>query len=115
MISVCKILHLLIIYLFLLINPVISSDSRPNIIFVLTDDQGWDDIGFNKNILIDTPNLDRFARDGIQMQNFYVNPVCSPSRAAFLTGRYPQRTKVHHVGNWMATDEVTIAKYQGSE
>ena len=111
MISVCKILHLLIIYLFLLINPVISSDSRPNIIFVLTDDQGWDDIGFNKNILIDTPNLDRFARDGIQMQNFYVNPVCSPSRAAFLTGRYPQRTKVHHVGNWMATDEVTIAKY----
>ena len=50
-----KTLHLLIIYLFLLIDPVISSDSRPNIVFVLTDDQGWDDIGFNKNILIDTP------------------------------------------------------------
>tara|TARA_B100001750_G_scaffold241909_1_gene254338 strand:+ start:500 stop:631 length:132 start_codon:yes stop_codon:yes gene_type:complete len=42
---------------------VISSDSRPNIVFVLTDDQGWDDIGFNKNILIDTPNLDKFARE----------------------------------------------------
>ncbi len=58
-----KTLHLLIIYLFLLIDSVISSDSRPNIVFVLTDDQGWDDIGFNKNILIDTPNLDKFARE----------------------------------------------------
>ena len=106
-----KILHLLIIYLFLVIDSVKSLDSKPNIVFVLTDDQGWDDIGFNRNIIIDTPNLDKFAQVGIQMQNFYVNPVCSPSRAAFLTGRYPQRTKVHHVGNWMANDEVTIAKY----
>jgi len=70
---------------------------RPNFILVLTDDQGYDDIGVNGNKLIETPNLDAFAAKSVQFRQFIVAPVCAPTRAALLTGRQFLRTGVSHV------------------
>ncbi|WP_148214335.1 sulfatase-like hydrolase/transferase [Robiginitalea biformata] len=60
----------------------------PNILIVLTDDQGWGDLGINGNSNIRTPNLDSLAISGARFEQFYVQPVCSPTRAEILTGRY---------------------------
>lgn len=69
-----------------------TSEARPNIILVLTDDQGWADVGFNGGTDIPTPNLDRLAGQGVIFSNGYVShPYCSPSRAGLLTGRYQAR------------------------
>lgn len=63
---------------------------KPNIVFILSDDQGWADVGWNGNEIL-TPNLDKIAASGAKLDQFYVMPVCSPTRAALLTGRYPMR------------------------
>ncbi|MEM9368364.1 MAG: arylsulfatase [Planctomycetota bacterium] len=68
--------------------------SRPNVLVILTDDQGWGDISLHGNPNIETPNIDSLARDGAQLKNFYVCAVCSPTRAEFLTGRYHARMGV---------------------
>jgi arylsulfatase A len=66
--------------------------ARPNVIFILADDMGWQDLSCYGNTLVRTPNVDRLAADGIRFENFYAaSAVCSPSRAAILTGRYPLR------------------------
>src|SRR3954464_15656665 len=62
----------------------------PNILFILSDDQGWGDVGFHGSE-IKTPNIDRLAAAGAQLAQFYVQPLCSPTRASLLTGRYPIR------------------------
>ncbi len=70
----------------------IAAATQPNIIIILTDDQGWGDVGFNGCTDIPTPNLDRLAADGIIAQAGYAShPYCSPSRAGLITGRYQQR------------------------
>jgi len=63
---------------------------RPNIVFLLADDLGWADVGFHGGE-ISTPQLDKLARAGARLEQFYVQPVCSPTRAALMTGRYPMR------------------------
>jgi arylsulfatase A-like enzyme len=63
---------------------------RPNIVYILSDDQGWKDVGFHGSD-IRTPNLDALARGGAELGQFYSEPMCTPSRAALLTGRYPHR------------------------
>src|SRR5262245_23316594 len=63
---------------------------RPHIVFFLSDDQGWGDVGWH-GTEIKTPNLDKLAAAGARLEQFYVQPVCSPTRAAFMTGRYPMR------------------------
>lgn len=69
---------------------------RPNFIFILTDDMGWGDAKAFGHPYVKTPNLDRLAREGARFTQFYVaNPVCSPSRTAFMTGHYPARHRVH--------------------
>jgi len=70
---------------------------RPNVLMILTDDQGWDDLGCHNNPIIETPHLDSLAAQSVQFSNFYVAPVCAPSRAALLTGRHYMRTGVTHV------------------
>lgn len=64
---------------------------RPHILFILADDLGYQDVGFTGGTEIRTPNLDRLATAGTRLDQFYVLPVCSPTRAALLTGRYPMR------------------------
>jgi arylsulfatase A-like enzyme len=63
---------------------------RPNIIFMMADDLGWGDVGYHGSE-IETPNIDRLAQRGTQLDQFYVQPVCSPTRASLMTGRYPMR------------------------
>jgi len=87
-----------------------SSGRKPNIILVLTDDQGYGDVGFNGNKIIKTPNLDKFARENVVFDRFYVDPVCTPTRAAIMTGRHPYRLHITWVGQALPTDEVTIAQ-----
>jgi arylsulfatase A-like enzyme len=62
----------------------------PNIVYIVSDDQGWKDVGFHGSD-IQTPNIDALARGGAQLDHFYTQPMCTPTRAAFMTGRYPFR------------------------
>jgi len=85
----------------------------PNVLIVITDDQGYGDLGFHGNPVLKTPNLDAFAKDSVQLTHFYVSPVCSPTRSSLLTGRYNYRTGVvdTFVGrSMMHHDEVTLAE-----
>lgn len=84
---------------------------QPNIVVFLTDDQGWGDLSINGNTNLSTPNIDSLAADGARFDRFYVCPVCSPTRAEFLTGRYHQRGGVYSTsagGERLDLDEVTI-------
>src|SRR4030042_2823639 len=86
---------------------------HPNIILIITDDQGYGDFGINGNPHVKTPVLDNFARQSIRFNNFYVCPVSAPTRAALMTGRYSLRTGVrdtYNGGAMMASKEVTIAE-----
>ncbi len=67
-----------------------ESPARPNILFIIADDLGWADVGFNGSE-IKTPNLDRLAADGVRLDQHYVYPTCSPTRVALLSGRFPSR------------------------
>lgn len=80
---------------FLLAVLPVSAASKPNIIIVLVDDMGWADFSCFGNTEAQTPNIDRLAKEGLRFHDFYVNaPICSPSRAAILTGQYPQRWRI---------------------
>ena len=86
--------------------------SLPNVILIMSDDQGWGDVGFNGNAEVKTPNLDALAADGVKFDRFYaVSPLCSPTRGSCLTGRYPFRFGVlaAHTGG-MRVGEFTIAE-----
>ena len=69
---------------------VTETENRPNIVLVLADDLGWGDVGWNNELMVDvTRHLSRLARQGITLTQYYVQQVCTPSRAALLTGMYP--------------------------
>ncbi len=90
----------------------LAADKRPNILVVLTDDQGWGDLSVHGNTNLSTPNIDSMARDGALFDRFFVCPVCSPTRAEFLTGRYHPRMGVWSTstgGERIDLDERTIA------
>jgi arylsulfatase A-like enzyme len=84
----------------------------PNVVVILSDDQGWGDLSVNGNTNLSTPHIDSLARDGASFDRFFVCPVCSPTRAEFLTGRYHPRSGVYSTsagGERMDLDETTIA------
>ena len=86
---------------------------HPNIVLVLSDDQGWGDLSMNGNTNIQTPNIDKLARNGVTFDRFYVCAVCSPTRAELLTGRYHVRGGVYSTsagGERLDLDETTIAE-----
>lgn len=90
-----------------------ENPNKPNIILIMADDQGWGDLGMNGNTDIKTPNIDALAKNGASFENFYVQPVCSPTRAELLTGRYFTRLGVHRTsagGERMNLNETTIAE-----
>ena len=68
-----------------------SKSSPPHILFMLADDLGWIDVGFHGS-KIHTPNIDSLAKDGVILDNYYVQPVCTPARGSLMTGRYPIHT-----------------------
>ncbi len=74
-----------------------SAEKRPNIVIFLADDAGWGDYSHNGNQMVRTPNIDSIAKGGVTLDRFYVSPVCSPTRAEFLTGRYHPRGGVRGV------------------
>lgn len=87
--------------------------ARPNVVLIITDDQGYGDFGATGNEAIETPHLDALARGGATLTNFYVSPVCSPTRACLMTGRYNYRTRV--ADTWigrsmMEPEETTLAE-----
>ena len=89
-----------------------SRAEQPNVVVILTDDQGWGDLSLNGNTNLETPNIDGLARAGASFDRFFVCPVCSPTRAEFLTGRYHPRSGVYSTsagGERMNLDEATIA------
>lgn len=91
-----------------------AAERKPNIVVLLADDQGWGDLSVNGNTSVATPNIDSLAKNGALLDRFYVCPVCSPTRAEFLTGRYHPRSGVADVsrgGERMNLDEKTIADH----
>ncbi|WP_245726547.1 arylsulfatase [Pricia antarctica] len=88
-------------------------EKKPNIVLILADDQGWGDLGSSGNTDLKTPNIDAIAKYGISFDNFYVQPVCSPTRAELLTGRHFPRTGVYSTsagGERMDYEETTLAE-----
>lgn len=69
------------------VNELDSRTTQPHIIFILVDDQGFRDVGYHGSE-IKTPTLDRLAAQGVKLENYYVQPLCSPSRSQLMTGRY---------------------------
>lgn len=89
-----------------------ADSTRPNVVVFLADDAGWGDYGRSGNSQVRTPHIDSLAREGITLDRFYVQPVCSPTRAEFLTGRYHPRSGVRGVSTGqerMDLGEKTIA------
>ncbi|KAK8805762.1 hypothetical protein WA158_002418 [Blastocystis sp. Blastoise] len=73
-----------------------SAASKPNIVFIIVDDMGWSDAGFRNDNEIHTPSMDGFAKDGIILNRYYAQDVCSPTRASILSGRYPSHLGLQH-------------------
>ncbi|MEX0332404.1 MAG: DUF1961 family protein [Puniceicoccaceae bacterium] len=86
---------------------------KPNVILIMTDDQGYSDVGFNGNPIVETPVLDKFASEATVFDRFYAWPVCSPTRASLMTGRYAPRTGVIDTQEGMSIlrpSEITVAE-----
>lgn len=89
------------------------ASAKPNIVIVLADDLGYGDLGCHGNAIVKTPHLDAFAREAVEFSQFHVSPVCSPTRASLMTGRYNFRTGVADVfrdATRMDPAEVTMAE-----
>lgn len=93
------------------------AQGKPNVIVMMSDDQGYGDIGSHGNVDLKTPNIESIGRQGVEMTHFFTYPSCSPTRAGLMTGRYPFRTGVvgvTQVEHLMNTSEQTIAEILGS-
>jgi arylsulfatase A len=98
---------------FVICHSSLAAQQRPNILLIITDDQGYGDLSIHGNPHLQTPHIDRLGHSGVRFDRFYVNSFCSPTRAALLTGRWPLRTGCHgvtHNREAMRPSEVTIAE-----
>lgn len=96
---------------FLFVEQPMAPDSPPNILWLCTDQQRFDTIHSLGNPLIRTPNIDRLADEGVAFtQTYCQSPVCTPSRASFLTGRYPRTTRCRQNGQTIPADEILVSR-----
>ena len=94
-------------------NCLSQDQNHPNVILIITDDQGYGDLGVTGNPHVKTPVIDNLAKESVRFNNFYVSPVCAPTRSSLMTGRYSLRTGVrdtYNGGAIMASNEFTIAE-----
>ena len=92
---------------------IAQKNIHPNVILIITDDQGYGDLGISGNSLVKTPVIDRFAKQSLRFNDFHVSPVCAPTRSSLMTGRYSLRTGIrdtYNGGATMASSEITIAE-----
>ena len=111
-IPACGILFALLVVGFPALATAADSNRRPNVVVILSDDQGWGDLSLNGNTNLSTPQIDSLASHGASFDRFFVCPVCSPTRCEFLTGRYHPRSGVYSTsagGERINLDEKTIA------
>jgi len=88
-------------------------ETPPNLIMIITDDQGYGDLSLHGNPILETPHMDAIGLNGVRLDNFHVSPVCAPTRAAVLTGRRPMSTGTYYVtrgGEVMDSEEYTLAE-----
>ena len=100
-----------IVYLHILVT-LGGGQDKPNVILIMTDDQGYGDLSCHGNPIIKTPHLDKLHNESVRFTDFHVSSFCTPTRAALMTGRYPARTGAYRTSSgrtMMHTDERTIA------
>ncbi len=101
------------LFALLLLASSVHAATRPNILIILTDDQGYGDLSLHGNKVLQTPVLDKLGASSLRFDRFYVSPLCAPTRSSLLTGRYSLRTGVRGVAagdEAMRSEEVTIAE-----
>lgn len=103
--------------IWILLLPIFAQFSllaqKPNVIIIMTDDQGYGDFGCHGNSAIRTPNIDLLHEQSVRFTNYHVDPTCAPTRAALMTGKYSHRVRVWHTiqgGNQMRSSEQTMAE-----
>ncbi len=99
-------------FLFFLTGLVSQGSSKPNVILIMTDDQGYGDLSCHGNPILKTPNLDILHAESVRLTDFHVSPFCTPTRAALMTGRYPGRTGAYRTSSgrtMMHPEERTLA------
>ena len=102
--------HKILALIFGAILSLASAAERPNIILIMTDDQGWGETSYNGHSVLKTPHLDAMAANGLRFDRFYAGaPVCSPTRASVLTGRANDRCGVPSHGHALRLPEKTLA------
>lgn len=98
--------------LLLVLATDVKATTRPNVIVIMTDDQGYGDLSCHGNSVLKTPNIDKLYAESVRLTDFHVSPFCTPTRAALMTGRYPGRTGAYRTSSgrtMMHTDERTVA------
>jgi arylsulfatase A-like enzyme len=91
----------------------LSAAAQPNVVLIMTDDQGYGDVAYHGNPDVTTPNLDQLAAEGVRLTNCHASPYCVPARAALMTGRFASRTGIHthlYRNHVLAPEENTIAE-----
>jgi arylsulfatase A-like enzyme len=88
---------------------IAQATERPNVILLMGDDHGWEEVGYNDHPYVKTPYLDEMAAAGLRLDNFYAQPSCSPTRGSVLTGRHPNRYGIFRPGYSIRPEEITVA------
>ena len=105
-------LSILAACLFVCAQTLVAAAGKPNVIVIIVDDMGYGDIAAHGNPVLQTPQLDRLHAESVRLTDFHVDPTCSPTRAALMTGKYSHRVKVWHTiagGNHLRASELTMA------